>query len=155
MASQLGYVYSANRTAKRPFSTILHTSFSPTVTPRIWEKMSKTAFERWTRSYWWSQGLDDVSEALEEAQTSTASEPLEASPVAGGSADKSPPANSGRNLEAVLTGPRLPPKITGKHKLVYLSADAEEELSTLAEDEIYIIGGIVDRNRYKVGHNQD
>jgi hypothetical protein len=36
------------------------------------------------------------------------------------------------------------------HKLVYLSADAEEELETLKEDEVYIIGGIVDHNRYKV-----
>jgi tRNA (guanine9-N1)-methyltransferase len=34
--------------------------------------------------------------------------------------------------------------------LVYLSADAEEELETLAENEIYIIGGIVDKNRHKV-----
>jgi tRNA (guanine9-N1)-methyltransferase len=35
-------------------------------------------------------------------------------------------------------------------QLVYLSADSEKELSTLSEDEVYIIGGIVDRNRYKV-----
>ncbi len=34
--------------------------------------------------------------------------------------------------------------------LVYLTADSEEELQTLKEDETYIIGGIVDRNRYKV-----
>jgi hypothetical protein len=34
--------------------------------------------------------------------------------------------------------------------LVYLTADAEEELETLKESETYIIGGIVDRNRYKV-----
>jgi tRNA (guanine9-N1)-methyltransferase len=34
--------------------------------------------------------------------------------------------------------------------LVYLTADSEEELETLKEDETYIIGGIVDRNRYKV-----
>lgn len=36
-----------------------------------------------------------------------------------------------------------------KDKLVYLSADAEETLTELKEDELYIIGGIVDRNRYK------
>jgi len=33
--------------------------------------------------------------------------------------------------------------------LVYLTADAEDELETLKESETYIIGGIVDRNRYK------
>ena len=34
-------------------------------------------------------------------------------------------------------------------KVVYLSADGDETLEDLKKDEIYIIGGIVDRNRYK------
>lgn len=37
-----------------------------------------------------------------------------------------------------------------KEKVVYLTADADEELSELKEDEVYIIGGICDHNRYKV-----
>lgn len=32
---------------------------------------------------------------------------------------------------------------------VYLTADADEELQTLDTDTVYIVGGIVDRNRYK------
>ncbi|KAI5119595.1 hypothetical protein M0805_005765 [Coniferiporia weirii] len=36
-----------------------------------------------------------------------------------------------------------------KEKVVYLTADASDELEELKEGEIYIIGGIVDRNRYK------
>lgn len=36
-----------------------------------------------------------------------------------------------------------------KNQIVYLSADAEETLTELKKDEVYIIGGIVDRNRYK------
>ena len=36
-----------------------------------------------------------------------------------------------------------------KDKMVYLSADAEETLTELKDDEVYVIGGIVDRNRYK------
>ena len=57
-----------------------------------------------------------------------------------------------RTPENSLSGPNLPGEWTAStHQLVYLSADADEELQTLSESEIYIIGGIVDRNRHKVG----
>lgn len=36
-----------------------------------------------------------------------------------------------------------------KEKVVYLTADAEEDLDELREGETYIIGGICDHNRYK------
>ena len=32
---------------------------------------------------------------------------------------------------------------------MYLTADAEEELTSLSADEAYVIGGLVDRNRHK------
>lgn len=36
-----------------------------------------------------------------------------------------------------------------KDRLVYLTADADEELSVLDPNVIYVVGGIVDRNRHK------
>ncbi|WVR05680.1 hypothetical protein IAU60_002702 [Kwoniella sp. DSM 27419] len=139
MSSQLGYVYSHNRTAKRPFSTILHTTFSPSASPNLWARMSITNWDKWSRSYWWHEGLPELNKAMR-------GEGLpEAPPVTEEAADL-----SSEGLETHLSGPTLPPGLDPKrHTLVYLSADAEEELSTLSEDEVYIIGGIVDRNRYK------
>jgi tRNA (guanine9-N1)-methyltransferase len=40
-------------------------------------------------------------------------------------------------------------KEPNKKQLVYLTADAEETLESLDPAEVYIIGGIVDRNRLK------
>ena len=125
MASQIGYVYSANRLAERPFSSILHTSFNETRSPRLWEQMLKTKREVWGRCHWTGAGIDRLAQKFGESSTSQT--PME-----------------GDELE-------LPETISPEtHSLVYLSADAEEELDTLKENEIYIIGGIVDKNRHKV-----
>lgn len=40
-----------------------------------------------------------------------------------------------------------------KASFVYLTADTEEELLEIKADEIYIIGGICDHNRYKASRS--
>lgn len=37
-----------------------------------------------------------------------------------------------------------------KENIVYLTADSENEITELKPEEVYLIGGIVDRNRYKL-----
>lgn len=134
MVSQLTYVYSANRTAKCPVSTVLHTSFSPEASPRLWDKMGRTQWHRWNRMFFWAGGIDTLSATMKE-KAGTEEDP----------APKKEPGDS--PSPAALSDPHLP--FSASHQLVYLSADAEEELSTLSEGEVYIIGGIVDRNRHK------
>lgn len=125
MVGQIGYVYSANRLADRPFKSVLHTSCSPTAAPRIYEKMQKTKHDKWSRCYWHEQGIEDLARKFGESSTATEKE--------------------------VDGGIELPNGISpSTHQLIYLSADSDNELETLSENEIYIIGGIVDRNRYKV-----
>lgn len=134
MASQLCYVYSANRLAERPFQTLLHTSFSAESSPRLWEKMLKTKREVWNRCYWTEGGIDRLADRFGSCPKDHESQ--------------GPDASSSSSSAPKL---QLPETISPEtHSLVYLSADAEEELETLAENEIYIIGGIVDKNRYKV-----
>ena len=36
-----------------------------------------------------------------------------------------------------------------KDKLIYLTAEAEDEIQVLEKDKIYVVGGIVDKNRHK------
>lgn len=159
MCSQLTYVYAANRTAKCPVASVLHTGFSPEASPRLWEKMGKLQWHRWNRMSFWEGGVD----ALAGAMRTQAGEGAATEANGGGATGETNGEESGTSGQATnpppssepdrgpstadLSDPRIPFPAT--RQLVYLSADAEEELSTLSEDEVYIIGGIVDRNRHK------
>lgn len=145
MAQQLGYLYSSNRTAEKPVRTVIHTTFSPAASPRLWQRMENFNWHKWSRCHWWEQGLETLKSQLDDPSTSI----LSAQPVVSDKAQDKAGIDT-QSLLSRLTGPQVPVDLqAGKHKLVYLSADAEDELLSLSEDEIYIIGGIVDRNRHK------
>ncbi|ADV21227.1 tRNA (guanine(9)-N1)-methyltransferase [Cryptococcus gattii E566] len=145
MAQQLGYLYSSNRTAEKPVRTVIHTTFSPAASPRLWQRMENFNWHKWSRCHWWEQGLETLKSQLDDPSTSI----LCAQPVVSDKAQDKAGIDT-KSLLSRLTGPQVPVDLqAGKHKLVYLSADGEDELLSLSEDEIYIIGGIVDRNRHK------
>lgn len=144
MSGQIGFCYSANRLAEKPFRTVLHTSFGPTASPRVWGKMTTRGWQHWTRCHWREQGIDAVAKAVQVNHAGSV-KPIDSDMT--GSMESE---GDGKDLMRYLAGSVLPSTITPEHTLVYLSADAEEELTTLSENEIYIIGGVVDRNRYKV-----
>lgn len=52
--------------------------------------------------------------------------------------------------ETTTRNPEEQPLHVAQDKVVYLTADTEDELTELKPDEVYIIGGICDHNRYKV-----
>ncbi|WVQ65104.1 uncharacterized protein L199_003276 [Kwoniella botswanensis] len=154
MSSQIGFCYSSNRIAPKPIKSIVHTGFSPETSPRLWTKMIDRNWDRWSRSYWWKEDVGVMHSVLSSDEESKRQDKV------GMQIDNSPDQeneNEDKNdqdkriqLQNHLTGPTLPPGLTQtKHTLIYLSADAEEELETLDESHIYIIGGIVDRNRYR------
>lgn len=115
------------------------------------EAMSDAAYKRWVASEFWTEGYEalwggtpdgegndatavaeEIVEKAESGETSTAE----------GQHDVSNGENThGRKRQRVTAA---------KESVVYLTADADEELTELKEDETYIIGGICDHNRYKV-----
>lgn len=159
MASQLAFQYSTNRSAKIPISSVVHTSASSEASPRLWDRLFKSGCERWARCHFVAQDLDGIAAQWDKRRPAETKDEVAAGP-----------SSSTGNVAAVEENPdkvsrpmTVPEPALGVdlpdmgglspsgHSLVYLSADAEEELQTLREDEVYIIGGIVDRNRHKVG----
>ena len=139
LTSQLAYTYSANRKAVRPFASLLFTSLDGRTKERM-DGMNNSAYKRWVGAEWWEEGYKRLWEGklhLEEGTTEAKERSEESVEAEGIEREMKPPKQ------------RQPSKAE-KKTVVYLTADSEEELTELKEGETYIIGGIVDHNRYKV-----
>ena len=133
LCSQLAYTYSANRNASYPFS-LLYTSLNGRTMARL-ESMNNAGYKRWTEAEWWMEGYEHLWTMSE----------MKGQPPDMTSMDESQAPGSTSSLTV-----RAPAKCP-QNAVIYLTADSEEELLELRPEETYIIGGICDHNRYKVG----
>lgn len=140
MTNQLYYVHSLNRMSTKPFRHCVFTGVNGRMKERLENKLHGE-YKKFTRMEWRSEDVQDVrnapSRSEEEWEDFRKGKKLArgASTIAMDGPD--------------LLDPSLRNPFEGQ-EYVYLSADAEYELESLNENETYIIGGIVDRNRYKV-----
>ncbi|KAJ2921179.1 hypothetical protein H1R20_g15916, partial [Candolleomyces eurysporus] len=152
LSSQLAYTYSANRSASFPFE-LLFTSLDGQTLARL-ESLGDAGYRRWTNTEWWEEGFDRLWAGQRGSR-----QPSGVSAVSSGDQGGSTPAASSSQEHSVAfvpspaPNPEDPQESTHdiRQKIVYLTADSEEELTVLDPGETYIIGGICDHNRYKVG----
>ncbi|KAI0638590.1 guanine-1-methyltransferase-domain-containing protein [Trametes polyzona] len=136
LTSQLAYTYSANRKAEHPFSSLLFTSLNGRTLARM-DATNNAAYKRWVGAEWWTDGYERLWENTPEATAASAEESRE--DESGGQ-----PEDAQRHKKK-----QQQPSRAAQETVVYLTADADDELTELKEGETYIIGGIVDHNRYK------
>jgi tRNA (guanine9-N1)-methyltransferase len=139
MTNQLYYVHSLNRMSTKPFRHCLFTGVTGRMKERLENKLHGE-YKKFTRMEWRSEDVKDIRDAPSRSDSEWE--------------DFKKSKKLARGASTISTdGPHLldPPlrnPFEGQ-EYVYLSADAEYELESLSENETYIIGGIVDRNRYK------
>ena len=148
LVSQCAYSYSSNRKSPHPFTSLLFTSLNGR-TYRRFEDLK--TYRQWKNVEWWDQGYEGLWRS-EDASESR--EPL--TPLGKGHAEPSnstmlaSEVSSCRPCESTVFRPESHRSQAPKSSVVYLTADSSDELLELKEGETYIIGGICDKNRYKV-----
>ena len=134
MVSQCAYCYSSNRKSAHPFSTLLFTSLNGRTKARL--DMLGT-YQNWKGVEWWEEGYDALWKPSQ-------------APTAQKGTELRGDALAEEEFVCPVTGTTRPRTKSSKEGVVYLTADSDVELLELSPEETYVIGGIVDKNRYKV-----
>ncbi|GAA5894275.1 hypothetical protein JCM5296_004701 [Sporobolomyces johnsonii] len=170
MVSQLAYCYSANRSASQPFPLLI-SSFNGRL-KGMFDK--RDDFKSWKGVEWWEEGFEGLyaheeqhKPAAAEGEPASAEEPTkltDASPAADPTASTSTstadalapapapaPASSSSPSPTIAIGSLRgrPRSTTPKSSVVYLTGDSPNVLTAIVPGTTYVLGGIVDRNRYK------
>lgn len=100
--------------------------------------MSDAAYKRWVNTEWWDEGYERL----------WLTKPEGGAPhfITESDLDKGIP----QQPLTLKNEPGTETQAALHQNVIYLTADSEEELIELKPEEIYIIGGICDHNRYKV-----
>ncbi|KZO98181.1 hypothetical protein CALVIDRAFT_597162 [Calocera viscosa TUFC12733] len=122
LCNQMSYTYGANRKAPVMFANLAFSSLNGQTLKRM-EEAFHGSYKHWRGVDWWSDGYEHLWK--------------EQDAVPGENGSEMP----SETKTTLATAP--------KESIVYLTADGDEEISELKEGETYIIGGIVDHNRYK------
>jgi tRNA (guanine9-N1)-methyltransferase len=103
--------------------------------------MSDAAYKRWVNTEWWFEGYERLWQTKARApQSITVADP----------SIKGIKGNLGETVTPEMEPSGIEAQTAVQQNVIYLTADSEEELTELKPEEIYIIGGICDHNRYKV-----
>jgi tRNA (guanine9-N1)-methyltransferase len=138
MNTQLSYCHSVNRKSENPLH-LLYSSFNGRLKSRM-DNFGKT-HENWKGVEWWEEGYEKLWEGFA-SETAANEEEVE------GGVETNAVASSSKILIGHEAG--KPRAASIKSDVIYLTGDSPNILTSFEAGKTYILGGIVDHNRYKL-----